>query len=245
MPKLGLGHLCTMFTSVSIIIPAYNEVKTLKEIVARVAGADIGALAKEIIIVDDASTDGTAALADELAASGRVKIFHQPKNQGKGAAMRRGFAEASGEIIIVQDADLEYSPDEYSLLIGPIVFGDADVVYGSRFIGDRPHRVLYFWHYVGNKILTILSNTLTNLNLTDMETGYKAFRRDLLKNITLREERFGFEPEFTAKVSKIPGIRIYEVGISYHGRSYAEGKKINWRDGFRALYCIAKYGLSR
>lgn len=231
------------FMKVSIIIPVYNEEKTIAEIVKRARAADVLGLDKEIVCVNDASTDGSKDKLESIRAQYNLQVFHQPHNLGKGAALQRGIKEAAGDIIIVQDADLEYSPDEYKLLLQPILDGDADVVYGSRFIGHRPHRVLYFWHYLGNKALTTFSNMFTNLNLTDMETCYKVFRAEVIKSLDLKENRFGFEPEVTAKVAKIPDIRIYEVGISYRGRSYAEGKKINWKDGARALYVIVKYGL--
>ena len=228
---------------VSIIIPVYNEEKTIEEIVQHVAQADILGLEKEIICVNDASTDGSKDKLESIKAQYNLQVFHQPYNLGKGAALQRGFKEATGDIVIVQDADLEYSPDEYKILLQPILDGDADVVYGSRFMGNRPHRVFYFWHYLGNKALTTFSNMFTNLNLTDMETCYKVFRAEIIKSLDLKEKRFGFEPEVTAKAAKIKGIRIYEVGISYRGRSYEEGKKINWKDGVRAIYVIVKYGL--
>ncbi len=222
----------------SIVIPVYNEEKTLQEVVRRVRSVDLP-LSREIILVDDASRDGSRAIVESLAGEG-VRVFFHAVNQGKGAALRTGFREAQGEIVLIQDADLEYDPSEYPKLLAPILAEKADVVYGSRFIGSEAHRVLYFWHMVGNRFLTLLSNMLTNLNLTDMETCYKVFRREVLANITIREDRFGFEPEITAKIAR-QGVRIYEVGISYSGRTYQEGKKIGWRDGLRALYCIFRY----
>lgn len=220
----------------SVVIPVYNEKKTILKILQMIQGVD---LPKEIIVVDDFSSDGTRALLEELSPSEDLKVIFQPSNQGKGAALRRGFAEVSGDIVVIQDADLEYDPAEYPTLIQPILADKADVVYGSRFLGG-PHRVLFFWHAVGNRILTTLSNMLNDLNLTDMETCYKVFRADILKRISFRENRFGFEPEFTAKVAKAR-CRIYEVPISYSGRDYSEGKKIGWRDGVAALYFIIKY----
>jgi len=222
----------------SVVIPVYNEKNTILKILQMVREID---LAKEIIVVDDFSTDGTRALLEKLAPADDLKVILQPANQGKGAALRRGFAEVSGDIVVIQDADLEYDPAEYPALIQPILAGKADVVYGSRFLGG-PHRVLLFWHAVGNRILTLLSNMMTDLNLTDMETCYKVFRADILKKISFRENRFGFEPEFTAKVAKAR-CRIYEVPISYSGRDYSEGKKIGWRDGVAALFLIIKYSL--
>jgi glycosyltransferase involved in cell wall biosynthesis len=223
------------------VIPAYNEEATLEEIVRRVERVPVD---KEIIVVDDCSQDGTAQIAQKLEAAGRIRFLRHERNQGKGAALRTGFREARGDMVIVQDADLEYDPNEIPNLMQPILADKADVVFGSRFIGGDSHRVLYFWHSVGNRILTLASNMFTDLNLTDMETCYKIFRREILQNILIEEDRFGFEPEITAKVAK-GGYRIYEMGISYSGRTYAEGKKIGWRDGARAMWCIAKYNLRK
>ena len=230
-----------MKKKLSIVIPVYNEEKTLQSIVEAVQSVNLS-LTKEIVLVDDASQDSTRQIMEQLPGSNILRIFHN-KNQGKGAALRSGFAAATGDIILIQDADLEYDPAEYPKLLQPILTGKADVVYGSRFIGSEAHRVLYFWHMMGNRFLTLLSNMFTNLNLTDMETCYKVFRREILQHITIEEDRFGFEPEITAKVART-GCRIYEVGISYSGRTYSEGKKIGIKDGFRALYCIIKYRFS-
>jgi glycosyltransferase involved in cell wall biosynthesis len=224
---------------VSIVIPCYNEKATIEKIVEAVRSAPIGS--REIIVVDDCSEDGTKAVLQEKVARLVDRIIYHQVNQGKGAALRTGFAAATGDIILVQDADLEYSPDDYPALLGPLMSDKADAVVGSRFMGGRPHRVLFFWHMVGNKFLTLLSNMFTNLNLTDMQTGYKAFKAPLIKSIQIEEDRFGVEPEIVAKLGKT-GCRIFEVGISYYGRTYEEGKKIGWRDGFRALYAIIKYG---
>jgi glycosyltransferase involved in cell wall biosynthesis len=220
----------------SVVMPCYNEEATVLECAKRVLDSPYTA---ELVVVDDASTDATPALLDSLD-DPRVRVLRQAVNRGKGAALRRGFAEASGPFVVVQDADLEYDPVDYAILLEPLLDGHADVVFGSRFLSGRPHRVLYFWHSVGNKVLTLLSNAVTNLNLTDMETCYKAFRKEVLDSFTLEEDRFGIEPELTAKVAA-GGWRIYEVGIGYSGRTYAEGKKIGWRDGVHALTCIVRY----
>ena len=228
-----------MLVKLSVVVPCFNERETIHQIVAAVSAVPID---KEIVIVDDYSTDGTRDELAKLAGQPGIKVLYHEKNQGKGAALRTGFAGATGDIVIVQDADLEYDPREYAKLVLPIVEGRADVVFGSRFAGGESHRVLYFWHSLGNKFLTLLSNMFTDLNLTDMETCYKVFRREVLQQITVEENRFGFEPEITAKVAKLR-CRVYEVGISYAGRTYDEGKKIGWKDGLRAVWCIVKYNL--
>ena len=223
--------------TLSIIIPCYNEINTINEVIKRVKSSKIKS--KQIIIVDDFSTDGTREFLSNFADES-IQVIFKNKNQGKGAAISKGIELAKGEITIIQDADLEYDPEEYEKIINPILLGKADVVYGSRFQGAQPHRVVYFWHRLGNGFLTLLSNIMTDLNLTDMETCYKAFRTEILKSIDIKEKRFGFEPEITAKVAR-KRLRIYEVGISYYGRTYEEGKKIGWRDGVRAIWCIIKY----
>lgn len=227
----------------SIVMPCYNEIHTIESIVDQVMGVPLN-IERELIIVDDGSSDGTREYLATLQECRDITVVLHEINKGKGAALRTGFEHASGDIIIVQDADLEYDPNEYPRLLKPILDGKADVVYGSRFVGSDSHRVLYFWHSLGNKFLTMLSNAFTNLNLTDMEVCYKVFKRSILDEIELTEDRFGFEPEFTAKIART-GCVIYEVGISYHGRTYEEGKKINWKDGVRAIYVILKYGLLR
>ncbi|MGI9160577.1 MAG: glycosyltransferase family 2 protein [Saprospiraceae bacterium] len=236
-----------MSQTLSIVMPAYNEERTIHLILDKIKAVRlIGDMQKEIIITNDCSKDDTeGAIMRYMAANPELNIRYQKHevNQGKGAALHSGIRFAQGDFIVIQDADLEYDPAEYNILLRPILDGFADVVYGSRFMGGRPHRILFFWHSIGNKFLTALSNAFTNLNLTDMETCYKLFRADILKNMDLREKRFGFEPEVTARISRIKGARIYEVGISYYGRSYEEGKKIGWRDGFRAIYCILKYNI--
>jgi glycosyltransferase involved in cell wall biosynthesis len=226
----------------SVVIPCYNEKATVEALIQAVRRAPVDDI--EIIVVDDCSTDGTRDVLQGKAAALVDRVIFHDTNRGKGAALRTGFAATTGDVILVQDADLEYDPVEYPILLAPIINGKADAVFGSRFMGGRPHRVVYFWHMVGNKLLTLLSNMLTNLNMTDMESCYKAFKAPLLKGLQLREDRFGFEPEITARLARA-GARIYEVGISYSGRTYAEGKKIKWKDGFRAIYAILKYNLVR
>jgi glycosyltransferase involved in cell wall biosynthesis len=224
----------------TVVIPCFNELGTITEVVRAVKSSPVEAL--EIIVVDDCSTDGTREVLRSTIEPQVDQVIYHPKNCGKGAALRTGFAAATGDVVIVQDADLEYDPQEYPLMIKPIVTNKADVVFGSRFVGSHPHRVVYYWHMVGNRFLTMLSNMFTNINLTDMETCYKAFRREVIQSIQIQENRFGFEPEITAKVAKM-GCRIYEVGISYYGRTYKEGKKIGWKDGVRAIFCILRYNL--
>ncbi len=229
----------------SIVIPAYNEERTIHRILDKIKAVNlVGGMQKELIITNDCSKDDTAgAIRRYMDANPDLSIryLQHAVNQGKGAALHTGIEHAAGDFIVIQDADLEYDPEEYNILLRPILDGHADVVFGSRFMGGRPHRILFFWHSIGNKFLTLVSNAFTNLNLTDMETCYKMFRADLVKGLKLQEKRFGFEPEVTAKISRVPNVRIYEVGISYYGRTYAEGKKIGWRDAFRAIYCILKY----
>jgi glycosyltransferase involved in cell wall biosynthesis len=228
--------------TLSIIIPVYNEEMFVAKAIAKVLSANTLGLKKELIVINDGSTDGTLKVLRSLSRQHRIKLISFKKNKGKGSAIQAGLKRVSGQVVVIQDADLEYNPDEYRSLLVPILDGDADVVYGSRFMGDRPHRVLFYWHMVGNKLLTTISNMFTNLNLTDMETGYKMFSRKVAKRLKLKEARFGFEPEFTAKVGAM-GCRIYEIGVSYHGRGYEEGKKIHWQDGLHALWCILKYNV--
>lgn len=242
-------HNSMQVNKLSIVIPAFNEEQTIVALLRKVVAVDlIGGLVKELIIVNDASVDATATLVKQFAsAHPELDVVYEEheKNKGKGAALHTGIARATGDYLVIQDADLEYDPNEYNRLLKPVLNGFADVVYGSRFMGSEPHRILFFWHSIGNKFLTFLSNAVTNLNLTDMESCYKLFSTSAIQKIKLREKRFGFEPEITAKIARLPGIRIYEVGVSYYGRTYAEGKKAGWRDGFRAIYCILKYGLFR
>lgn len=236
-------------SKLSIVIPAYNEGKTIHHILDKVKAADlINNISKEVILVNDCSTDNTEEAILRYRENNPelpIEYYAHEHNKGKGAALHTGISHATGEYIIIQDADLEYDPQEFNILLKPVVNGVADVVYGSRFMGGNPHRILFFWHSIGNKFLTFLSNMFTNLNLTDMETCYKLVKTETLQSLDLKENRFGFEPEVTAKLARVPGIRVYEVGISYYGRTFAEGKKINWKDGFRAIWCILKYNLFR
>jgi glycosyltransferase involved in cell wall biosynthesis len=238
----------TAIHKLSIVIPAYNEANTIHLILNKISDVQLlNNIQKEVIVVDDCSKDNTQLVLNSYIQSSQlnIRLIKHEVNKGKGAALHTGIQHATGDLVIIQDADLEYDPHEYNLLLKPVLDGHADVVYGSRFMGGNAHRILFFWHSIGNKILTTLSNMFTNLNLTDMETCYKLFKRDIIQSLHLHENRFGFEPEVTANIARIPNIRIYEVGISYYGRTYAEGKKINWKDGFRAIYCILKYNLFR
>ncbi len=236
-----------MANLLSVVIPVYNEERTLKRILDKVFEVELlGGIQQEVLLINDCSKDASESIIHEYMRDHpelQIRYFSHEKNQGKGAALHTGIREAKGDYVIIQDADLEYDPNEYNLLLQPLLDGFADVVYGSRFIGGKPHRILFFWHSIGNKFLTFISNAFTNLNLTDMETCYKMFKREHIQSLKLKEKRFGFEPEVTAKISRIPKIRIYEVGISYYGRTYEEGKKINWKDGMRAIYSILKYNL--
>lgn len=236
-----------MIQKLSVVIPAYNEANTIHLILNKVKKVQLKeGIEKEIILVNDCSTDTTADAIRKYQSENKdlnIQFYEHEVNQGKGAALHTGIQNATGEFLIIQDADLEYDPEEYNMLLKPVLNGNADVVYGSRFMGSNPHRILFFWHTIGNKFLTFLSNMFTNLNLTDMETCYKLFNTQMVQSLNLKEKRFGFEPEVTAKISRIPKVRIYEVGISYYGRTYEEGKKIGWKDGFRAIYCILKYNL--
>ena len=231
----------------SIVIPAYNEERTITDMLDLLLSVElIGNIKKELIVVNDCSTDNTHNVIETYIAAhpeAEIAYYQHEVNQGKGAALHTGIKKATGDLVVIQDADMEYDPNEFNILLAPMLRGVADVVYGSRFMGGKPHRILFFWHSLGNKMLTFLSNMFTNLNLTDMETCYKMFKRETIQSLNLKEKRFGFEPEVTAKISRIPKIRVYEVGISYYGRTYEEGKKINWKDGFRAIYCIIKYNV--
>jgi glycosyltransferase involved in cell wall biosynthesis len=242
-----MGLSINEIQKLSVIIPAFNEEKTILEILKKVSNVELsGKISKEVLVINDCSSDRTGRIVEDFLIANPnldIKYFKHESNQGKGAAIQTGISHATGDYLVIQDADLEYDPDEYNNLLEPVIKVSADVVYGSRFVGGKPHRILFFWHRIGNMFLTSVSNLFTNLNLTDMETCYKLFKTDLIKSIELKEKRFGFEPEVTARISKIRDIKIYEVGISYYGRTYKEGKKINWKDGFRALYIIIKYNL--